>query len=222
MSSAIDPNLELIRTFLPKYLTPELTESLFKVVREDFPSSSDPSKVYIELDDSTSFYQGDNINDIPFSFFEESKGTFKTVYFKGVIMSNTCDISSANERLESPYIQFAGTFLLNDYINILEQKKINRSRIDSFLADLRLNKISNLFYLPAKFKEDNEVFPESFIRFDLNVSLNLNLFSNERYNKAYFPIGDRNFSFSNYGFYLFIIKLSIHYSRIREGVFRNH
>ncbi len=47
MYTAKDDTLELIRTFLPKYLTPELKENLFKTVQENF-SSRDSLLNYIK------------------------------------------------------------------------------------------------------------------------------------------------------------------------------
>ena len=208
--------LELIRTYLPKYLTPELNENLFSIVSENFPLSDNSELIYYNNLETDLYYQGDAVVDIPFSVF--SKGEYSTNYLKGVIMSNTCDITSQNERIDSSFIQFSSIFTLQDYIDKLNEKRISQDKIDSFISNLKSNRISNLFYLP-KIKD---VIDESFIRFDINVTLPINIFENDTYNKEYKSKGgDRLFSFSNYGFYLFLIKLSVHYCRFREGVFRN-
>lgn len=214
--------LELIRTHLPKYLTADIKENLFSVVKENFPLSIDPSLIYQRLPDEDIYYQGDCIVDIPFSFFEtRDGGTFITRFLNGIILSNTCDISLENERLEKPFIQFSNILPLNDYVEKLEEKKVASQRIESFLSNLKSNRISNLFYLPEKRNADEIIMEESFVRFDSAVSLPLSALEGEAYDRRYKPDGDRVFSFSNYGFYLFLIKLSIHYCRIREGVFRN-
>lgn len=219
MYTAKNDTLELIRTFLPKYLTPELQENLFKTVRENFPFSIDSNLIYSKLPDTNYYYQGDCIIDIPFSKFNE--GNFQTAYLTGIIASNTCDISPDNDRLDIPNIQFASVFSLNEYIETLKEKNINPQRIDSFINNLKENKISNLFYLPEKKNGKDVLLEESFVRFDINVTLPISIFSGNAYNNSYSPEGDRLVSFSNYGFYLFLIKLSVHYCRFREGVFRN-
>ena len=217
MNSAKDDTLELIRTFLPKYLTPELEEKLFNTVNENFPLSIDPNLIYSVLDNN--YYQGDALVDIPFSNFE--KDSFNMAYLSGILLSNSCDISSENVRLENPNFQFATIFSLDEYILLLEDRKIGEEKIRSFVQTLKSNRISNLFYLPEKKNGELVIIKESFVRFDLNVTLPAVIFESEHYSKDYAPDGDRLFSFTNYGFYLFLIKLSIHFCRFREGVFRN-
>jgi hypothetical protein len=219
MREAKYDTLELIRTFLPKYLTPELTENLFKTVKEYFPFSNNPNLIYYRIPDTKYYYQGDCIIDIPFSRF--NNGKFETVYLKGTIVSNTCDISPDNKRLEVPNIQFAAVFSLKEFIHKLKEKNIEPKRISTFIENLKENRISNLFYLPEKKDGDKIIMEESFVRFDLSTTLPASIFWGETYDNSYAPEGDRLLSLSNYGFYLFLIKLSVHYCRFREGVFRN-
>jgi hypothetical protein len=214
-----EDTIEILRTFLPKYLTPELQENLFKIVKEEFPFSTDAYKVYSEIPEKDYYYQGDALVDIPFSIFHS--GSFQTAFLQGIIGSNTCDISPENERLEQPNIQFFAIYNLREYLKILEEKGASEEKISAFQGNLKANIISNLFFLPEKKVENQLVLEESFVRFDNTISLPISLFQKERYNILYAPEGDRLFSFSNYGFYLFLIKLSVHYCRFREGVFRN-
>ena len=214
-----DDALELIRTYLPKYLTPDQKDNLFSVVKENFPLSNNSKLIYYNFLDADYFYQGDAIIDIPFAEF--NNGEYSTIYLNGVVMSNTCDISPENERLDKSFVQLSSVFALKDYIETLVSNGIVQPRIDSFIKDLKSNRISNLFYLPAKMNGNKTMLEESFIRFDLNVTLPLSVLENDSYDNEYIPKGDRIFSFSNYGFYLFLIKLSIHYCRFKEGVFRS-
>lgn len=217
MNSAKDDTLELIRTFLPKYLTPELQENLFNTVNENFPLSINPNLIYSVLDNN--YYQGDALVDIPFSNFDID--SFNMAYLSGILLSNSCDISPENVRLDNPNFQFATIFSLDEYLLLLEKGNIGEEKVQSFVQSLKSNRISNLFYLPEKKNGEEVIIKESFVRFDLNVTLPAAIFDSDRYSKDYAPIGDRLFSFTNYGFYLFLIKLSIHYCRFREGVFRN-
>lgn len=215
-----EDNLKLIEKFLPKYLTPEQTENLMSNVQNYFPFSTDPGLIYTRSLDTDIYYQGDVIKDIPFSIFHDGK--FSTSYFSGIIMSNTCDISTNNSRLDTPNMQFATIFSLAEYIKILKEKSISEERINSFKAALKENRITNLFYLPKWDNGSISILEDSFIRFDLNVTLPSRIFhkKDSLYDKEYAQKGDRLFSFKNYGFYLFLIKLSIHYCRFQEGVFR--
>ncbi len=210
---------EILRTFLPKYLTPQLQENLFKIVQEEFPFSNDAYKLYSEIPEQQYYYQGDCLIDVPFSVFHS--GSFQTAYFQGIIGSNTCDIFPENERLEQSNLQFFAIYNLNEYLGVLEQRGVDESRISTFKSNLKLNIISNLFFLPEKRIGDQVILEDSFVRFDSTTTLPIGLFHGDSYDMAYSPDGDRLFSFSNYGFYLFLIKLSVHYCRFREGVFRN-
>jgi len=216
MDSTKNDTLELIRTFLPKYLTPDELDDLFQVVKEKFPLADNPNLIYTELDDN--YYQGDCIIDIPFAVF--NKGEFKTIYNAGIITSNTCDISPENKRDVLPNVHFSFIYSLAEYIAILKKKNISQKKIDSFKEALKYNRISNLFYLPKYEKNGHTIMEESFVRFDSTVSIPIDILHGEPYDKKYLPGGDRILSFNNYGFYLFLIKISIHYCRFREGVFR--
>lgn len=218
---AKDDALEFIKSDVPKYLTPELKEDLYNSVKDNFPSSIDPNLVYRNLEDEEIYYQGDGVIDIPFSELNIENGSFDLAYISGVIISNTCDISIENKRLDVPKVQLAGVFTVYEYIQQLEKDEVNKDRITSFLKDLKSNRISNLFYLPEKKVEGKTVLEESFVRFDLNVTFTSKFLNGDKYNKNYSPVGDRIFSFSDYVFYIFLIKLSIHYCRLREGVFRS-
>jgi len=124
MNSAKDDTLELIRTFLPKYLTPELQENLFNIVNENFPFSNDPNLIYSVLDNN--YYQGDALVDIPFSNFD--KDSFNMAYLSGILLSNSCDVSSENIRLDHPNFQFATIFSLDEYLLLLEKRDIGGIR----------------------------------------------------------------------------------------------
>lgn len=221
--SISEETLDLLRDFVPRYLTEVDQRALAQDIRESFPEAADPNKVYIRLGEDKFYFQGDGIVDIPFSDFVIESGSFEVVYLKGVLLSNTCDVSPSNaeNRLSEPLMNFAPIIPLDEYVRELKDSNISDSQITSFKGNLKSNRITNLFYLPELSIDDEIIQQESFVRLDYVVSLPLSLFNSDRYEKSYQPIGDRIFSFSNYGFYLFIVKLTIHLARIREGVFRS-
>ncbi|MFQ5823540.1 MAG: hypothetical protein ACE5JB_05745 [bacterium] len=214
-------HLEFIRTYLPKYLSPEQQENLFSCIKEDFPYSTNPSKIYFKLDNISVFYQGDVIIDIPFAQWDSKSSSFVTKYYTAAIISNTCDIKPENERIQDPNVTLAAVFSLAKYVELLKKRNISMGRINSFLDSLKKNRISNLFYLAEVRQNSQIILEESLIRFDFTASIPISLLNSEAYNRDYFPNGDRKVTFSDYGFYLFLFKLSVHYCRFREGVFRS-
>jgi len=212
-------HLEFIRTYWPPYLSRPLNEKFFADIESDFPFSTNPYKVYWLSQKPNVFLQGDVVIEIPISLWDADENTYQTYYFPSAILSNTCDISLANRRLEEANTLVAAVFTVHDYVNELRERRISQDRINSFLADLKANKISNLFYLPLLKRDTKVILEESFVRFDLAASLPISIF--DIYDGNYTPDGDRVITLSNYGFYLFLFKLSIHFSRIREGVFRS-
>ena len=217
-----DEIFDLIKSHLPKYLSPDLQEDLFKKIHDYFPLSNNPDIVYFRLNDTKCLYQGDGMIDIPFSKLDIEKKGYITEYLNGALLSNTCDLINEYDRLENNHALYAAILPLEEYINKLKSRKISPDRIRSFLNDLKKNKITNLFYLPELKNKEEIIIKESFIRLDYCTSLPSEFIYSGKYDFSYQSIGDRLYSFSNYGFYLFLFKLSVHFCRFREGVFRNN
>jgi hypothetical protein len=83
--------------------------------------------------------------------------------------------------------------------------------VKSHLASIRAQRVSTMFYLPTL----NDAFPESVALLDRvnNCGLEYCYESNER--------RERYFSLSDYGFYMFLFKLSIHFMRMSEDFQRS-
>lgn len=217
-----EEHLKHIDQFLPKYLSPRAKESLFSNLKKNFPNSDDPNRLYKRLKDITTYYQGDGILDIPFSVLNTKNKCFDIKYFKGAILSNTCDISTDNRREYKPFVNIAAIYDLKDFTKYLKEQRVSEDKIKVFLKNLRANILSSLFYLPKLEVSGEVIMAESFIRFDHTTCLPIDFINEDKYDKQYQSLGgDRIYTFSNYGFYLFLFKLSVHYCRIREGVFRD-
>jgi len=78
------------------------------------------------------------------------------------------------------------------------------------MGAIKRQEITNAFYLPKK----EHIIEESIVLLDNVNSCKVDYFT-ERGIK-----GIRLFTLSDYGFYLFIFKLSIHFTRVREDVER--
>ena len=143
----------------------------------------------------------------------------KSEYHNAVLLSSTCSISPENQRTIVPDVNFGVVLSLSEFINYLTSLNVTPQKIDSFIGDVKSNRIHNLLYLPS-FNRSGYEFPESIVRFDKITTIPIMNISN--YSNRYYDAGDRLFSLSDYGVYLFIFKLSVYFCRFGEGVGRNN
>lgn len=128
-----------------------------------------------------------------------------------MILSNTCDIDISNIRMIPSRVIYTPIIKLESYKQLLIKSRKNESSIRSHLDDIRKQRISHIFYLPA----GGSLKEEAFSLFDLISTYPADLIKKEDIPKR------RIFTLSDYGFYLFLFKISIHFTRIREGVDRS-
>ena len=119
-------------------------------------------------------------------------------------------INPENERKIEPKILYCPIIRISRFETQLRNNYIQEEKISQFLKEIKEQKISSIFFLP----KGGEL-PEDCIA----------LFDGINNCKVSFLIGDeipkrRLFSLSNYGFYVLLFKLSIHFTRIREVVER--
>lgn len=195
-----------IKIFLPKYLSEERQTQLFKDL-SSFPENIN-KRFYTEtLKREKNLFQGDGFHSLTMP--DNEKKEFKEV--KGLLISNSCDVDLENPRKYFiPYFLFSPIFSLDKYKSALLSNNKPQEKVDEFIEKIRSQEISNFFYLP-QFGDKSE---ECFVRFDqiFNGSTEINLSE---------LLIKRIFSLSNYGFYLFLFKLSIHFTRIRESIDRD-
>lgn len=199
-------DFEEIKIYLPKYLSIESEQNLFNNLK-NFPNNIN-TRIYstFHLNDQI-IYQGDGLEglliiNLPDSHIRKSKA---------IILSNTCDINLDNIRMYPPSICYSPIFNLQKFINRLKVRNAaSPEKISHFVNSLKKQKISQIFYLPKGGKLDSD----SFIFLNKINSCDNSSIERKNLNKM------RLFSLSNYGLYLFLFKLSIHFSRIREDVDR--
>ncbi len=199
-------NEETLKIYLPKFLSAESDKELFEGIKS-FPDNID-SRIYTNyLENTNLIYQGDGIRDMLVINLPETKiGPAPSI-----ILSNTCDIDIENQRMFPSQIVYAPILNLNKYINtLLTKSNKSREQIDSHLKSIKKQEITQIFYLP---KLEGKL-EESLVFLDrlLNVS-NKYISRNNLKN-------NRIFTLSNYGAYLFLLKLSIHFTRITDKVDR--
>jgi hypothetical protein len=198
--------LEDIEKFLPQYLSSENKNALFEQFK-GFPNNLE--KLYSkEKNHEKTLLQADVMCNVPIIDLPDTKIT----RCKVLIISNSCDNDLDNDRKHPISISYVPIIKLKSLEDLLYKQKIDENKIKSFINDVKKQHITNLFYLPiGDFLEEELV-----ACFDktLNMSRNtfFELFSSDKVGKI--------LSMSNYGFYMFLLKLSIHFTRIREKIDR--
>jgi len=200
-------SLEDISIYLPKYLSPGSSDKLFEELKR-FPDNID-SRLYTDyLQKDRMIYQGDGLTDM----LVVNLPNEKIAMAPAMVLSNTCDISPVNPRLFPSAIIYATIFNLEKYKNALLEEGIKDvDSIDSHVRDIRKQRITQIFYLPPHGMLERE----SIVFFDRINNCDTKYIDFEKLK------GIRLFTLSNYGLYLFLFKLSVHFTRILEGIDRD-
>ncbi len=191
---------ETIQEQIPYYLTKEQKEGLIKALSE-FPKTT---QYYTGLY-PTELLQGDGWEKFDVIRFEDGvRGQIK-----GIVLSNSCDISQENRRDLPPKITFAPIIKLANYAQLLSKNGITQEQIGSRFQAIREQRVTTMFYLPKGGALDDE-----------HVALLDDLHSIPAY--AFERVTDRKklFTLTMVGFYLFLLKLSVHFCRFHEEVAR--
>ena len=196
-------DLNEIKLYLPKYLSPSSEQNLFEQLR-NFPKDID-SRLYSEIIrlDNT-LYQGDGIEGLLVTNLPNSD----IHSANAMLFSNTCDINMQNKRIFSGHLCYSPILKMAKYKeHLLASKSDTKERIEQFIENIRTQRISQILFLPC----GGELKEDSFVFFDRISSCSL------RYLEDAHVAGKKLFSLSDYGLYLFLFKLSIHFTRINEG-----
>jgi hypothetical protein len=128
-----------------------------------------------------------------------------------MILSNTCDIDIENVRNFPSQVVYAPIFNLAKYQEALyKNSRKTKEQIDSHIKAIKNQEITQIFYLP---KVDDKL-DDSIVFFDRVCNFPNKLISRENIDER------RLFTLSDYGAYLFLLKLSIHFTRIQDKVER--
>ena len=196
-----------IGVFLPKYLSEENYRDLLNELKS-FPYNMD-KRFYTTSLDKNILFQGDAYDSLPFADMANLNNGYMMNY--GLIISNTCDMDLSNKRPYPSSIMYAPILSFEKYIMYLRKKNISEESIKRNISDIREQRFTSIFYLPAIYKV-----PESIVFLDRIFNIKNDYIDRKTLEKH------RLFSLSDYGFYLLLFKLSVHFSRIRERVNRGH
>ena len=200
----LDP--ETLNKYFPYYLTEESRKKLL----EELEAFDQSKKVKIFLNDYNNDYkenllQGDGWRGFELYVFETGKK--QTV--KGIVISNSCDIDSANIREISTKVAFAPLVKLSAFKNLLDNSSIETNRVEAKIKAIKEQKTSNIFFIPA----DGPIEEDYIVRFDDIHSMPIKFHQTN-------PEREKLFTLSMLGFYLFVLKLSVHFCRLQEDVAR--
>lgn len=198
--------IDELKDYLPKFLSSGSERDLFEGLK-DFPNNLD-SRIYTSaLKHSPIIFQGDGMREMQVINLPDE--TIKKA--NSIVISNTCDIDSFNKRSFPSQIIYAPIFNLSKYYEtLLKNSKGGKSKIDEHIKAIKKQRITQIFYLP----EINGVIEESLVFLD-----RLNNCKRD-YIKDNNITAQRLFTLSDFGAYLFVLKLSIHFSRIQDKVDR--
>ncbi|MDT8394561.1 MAG: hypothetical protein RQ761_12010 [Bacteroidales bacterium] len=200
-------NIDDISTFLPKFLTPEAQKDLYEGISQ-FPDNIDQRLYTTALEDTKIVYQGDGFQDLLLVDF--SSQSFRNG--PGILLSNSCDLYPDNNRIFPTNMIYAPILSLEKFEHaLMKESEKGEGSVKDYISAIKKQRISHLFYLP---KMEQKI-PESFVPFDRIQNSPNELVSNDKFNKP------RIFTLGSYGIYLFVVKLSIHFSRINDKVIRN-
>jgi len=196
---------EDIRKFLPTFLSQgsedafidEMTEFLRHA--EDYPHYTD------KLRDEPLIFQGDGLQGLLIVNLPDTA----TKQGLGIVLSNSCDINPSNKRMFDASLCYAPIFSLPAYLEAL-RSQFPKERVASHERELRRQSITQIFFLPkgGKLANDAIVFLDRIIS-TANQTIDRSELSDKRL-----------FTLSDFGAWLFTLKLSIHFCRIRDKVDR--
>ncbi len=198
-------SVEDLKIYLPKFLSDPSSDELFSGLK-DFPKNID-ERVYTNyLDKDQVIYQGDGLNDMLVVNLPDTE--FKPT--PSIVLSNTCDIDLMNSREYPSQIIYAPILNLDKYHQAIALKtKKSEKQIIDHIQNIKKQRETQIFYLPKYGNLDESIVFLDRIHNYPNKLIDRNNLEQRRI-----------FSLSDYGAYLFILKLSIHFTRIQDKVER--
>lgn len=194
-----------IKKYLPQYLS-DTELSHLKEELAKFPTDGTKDTVYtVALNGADFLLQGDGIGKVPYLNFPNTD----IHLINAILLSNTCDMSTENKRMNPCRIMYAPILNFEKYADKLRES-FPEQRVNNHLKDVKAQLISQILYLPKNGKLDYD----GIVFFDRAISLPLTE------NSIKTMCDNKLFTLSNFGLYLFLFKLSVHFTRIQERIDR--
>jgi hypothetical protein len=187
---------------IPYYLSQEEKFGLVEALK-NWPK---PIQYYIKRY-ANEVLQGDAWTKLPIRNFS----TGELAYIDGIILSNSCQIDPANDRHLPAKVTFAPLIDLGRYISLLERADMNAEQIAAKVTAIKEQRVHNVFYLPAgeTIQNDQIALLDDVFSFPLTELDPRESSKNKKLE-----------TLSMVGFYLFVLKLSVHFCRLHENIER--
>lgn len=190
-----------IKEQIPYYLSQEAKENLVRAL-DNFPRKID----YYIKKYQDEVLQGDGWNSVDIINFEDGHRRL----IKAVLLSNSCDVSPENKRDFPVKLTFAPIIKLNNYQSLLIKAKLDNQQIEAKIIAIKEQKITSLIYLP----KGSDLEDDYIALLDDLHTVPYTVFDSHKDKKKLFTL-------SQVGFYLFNLKLSVHFCRFHEEVDRD-
>jgi hypothetical protein len=199
-------DLDSLQHHIPYYLTSEDRQVLVRELRT-ISKGGEANYLLEPYYDGfkEEMLQGDGWRAFQLFKFETGERRF----VQGLVLSNSCDVEPGNARDVPARVIFAPLVKLAAYEKLLRASAIDPQKLDSKIAEIRAQKTTNMFFLPAGGALD----VDHIVRLDDTHSMPVG---------AHIASGEREklFTLSNTGFYMLVLKLSVHFCRLQEKVNR--
>lgn len=196
--------VEDIKLYLPQYLS-EVEQGKLLNQMQSFAEQGLQDLYISNVEHPSQLWQGDGIDSVDYLVFPSTEIHKVPV----MLLSNTCDMATENQRMYGSRILYAPILNLQKFEVQLKQN-FNADRVNNLVSDIRRQKITQIMYLPAGHGMQNE----GIVFFDRAISLSVD----EDIIKM--MCQQTKFSLNNFGFYLFLLKMSIHFTRVQEKIDR--
>ncbi len=199
-------DLESLQQQIPYYLTAEDRQ----VLVDELKAISKGGTANYFLTRYNDAFQADMLQGDGWRAFQLFKfDTGERRWVQGLVLSNSCDVEPGNARDVPARVIFAPLVRLADYENLLRSSKIDPQKVDQKLTEIRLQKTTNMFFLPA----GGPLAEDHVVRLDDAHSMPVAAHLGTKERKKLFTL-------SNTGFYMLVLKLSVHFCRLHEKVNR--
>ncbi len=195
---------ETLKQQIPYYLTAEPAQKALLDGLEALKQGATAGYFIQMLFDphAKSMLQGDGW--MGFQVFSFGSGRRSSV--RGIVLSNSCDLSPENERALPAKITFTPIVKLSAIRARFEERDFDPVQVEGKLNAIRKQSVTDMFYLPTDGPLSEEY-----------VALLSDLHSMPA---TAHKQDEKLFTLSMAGFYLFIFKLSVHFCRLHEKVVR--
>jgi len=196
----VEKNLAI---FLPEYLSSESQRALIDTIKQ-FPHNLDHRLYSNPGIAEQNALQGDGIQSLTVGHALSRQ----FIELPCMLLSNSCDMDLSNEGMGTS-VCYAPIFRLEKYEKLV-LSELGEKRAKSYMHSLRQQHVTQCMYLPC----GGGLEYEGLVMFDQIVnSPNNDSFQREIQEQKMFRL-------SQYGFYLLLFKLSVHFTRMGEAVDR--